>query len=381
MGLISRYGHSECVVRAWVEEQVEEDRKTARQIGAYLQGQENLVEAVLADEGCHLWSVAEWLCNESINIVARDRDRAGEYAEAALAVAEVAPGEERFRMRLGGVCWAHIGNVHRVRTGFKAADIAVRKSTELLDAGVGGDPHCLLDIGRVLGMEASLRRDQGKFAEALTLLQQALPLATREIQAYLRLNYGFVLEQMGDYLGAMRVLEETAEQAPHDLMFYARFNIGVNLGHLGRHEEAEDLLPEIYQLAVESESEDNQRRTRWLHARVDAGLGRTDEALGRFKKVRSEFLDDGNTYDASRVGLELAKIYLERGETATVKQLAKEMAPVFVDAGVHRHAQEALRLFREAAEREAISVELVVRIITYLQRARNAPGLRFEATA
>jgi len=75
----------------------------------------------------------------------------GEYAAAALAVAERAPGDERFRRLLGGYCWAHIGNVRRVRpspNGFKPADAAFAKSAELWLAGAGGDPHASSIRGR-----------------------------------------------------------------------------------------------------------------------------------------------------------------------------------------------------------------------------------------
>jgi hypothetical protein len=81
------------------------------------------------------------------------------------------------------------------------------------------------------------------------------------------------------------------------------------------------------------------------------------------------------------VSLDLAKLYLDQGETTKVKRLAEEMAPVFVDVGVHKWAQEALRLFREAAEKEIASVELVERIGRYLHNARLAPGLRFDMAA
>jgi hypothetical protein len=57
------------------------------------------------------------------------------------------------------------------------------------------------------------------------------------------------------------------------------------------------------------------------------------------------------------------------------------MAPVFRDVGIHQHAQEALALFREAAEREAASVDLIARLVRYLLRARRSPGLRFDVAS
>jgi len=233
----------------------------------------------------------------------------------------------------------------------------------------------------LMGMEASLRREQGRFTEALRLLREALPIATKDIQPYLRLNCGIVLEQMGDAESALQVLQEAAEEAPQHLLFFARFRVGVTLCHLGRYEEAEALLPEVARLCTETGSKDYRIRIRWLSGRVAAGRGRAGEALGLFRSVQREFLELGFLYDAAIVLLDLAKIHLEQGETSTVRRLAEEMAPLFAGRGLHSFAQEALRLFEAAAVKEAASVELVARLLTYLERARRCHGLRFEGTA
>jgi tetratricopeptide (TPR) repeat protein/transcriptional regulator with XRE-family HTH domain len=377
---VSREGKQfeDYLVRGWVEEGAEKDRDTARQIGIYLRGQKNLVKVVREDLGCHFWALAEWLCGESLNLVAKDRDRAAECAEAARVVADLIPGDERFRSRLSGYCSGHIGNIQRARNDFEEAAVAFETCSRLLAAGEGGDPYDLLDVGRLMGMEASLRREQGRFTEALRLLREGLPIATKDIQPYLRLNMGIVLEQMGDAESAIQVLEEAGRQAPRHLLLSARYAVGVNLVHLGRHEEAEALLPEVARLCMETESKDYEMRVRWLSGRIAYGRGRTDEALGLFKSVQRAFIEQGNAYDAIVVALDLTKIYLGRGETMVVRRLAEEMAPVFVDKGVHHHAREALKLFETAALREAASVDFVVRVLNYLERARRSHGLRFE---
>ncbi len=99
---------TDSILRAAVEEQAAKDRETASQIGMDLRKRENLPEVVRGDAGCHLWSVAEWLCGESLHLVAKQRDRAAECAEAARVVADLVPGEERFRSRLSG-CIGSLG--------------------------------------------------------------------------------------------------------------------------------------------------------------------------------------------------------------------------------------------------------------------------------
>jgi hypothetical protein len=58
--------------------------------------------------------------------------------------------------------------------------------------------------------------------------------------------------------------------------------------------------------------------------------------------------------------------------------LAQGLAAVFKSEGVHREALAALRLFREAAERETATPELTRNVLRYLFRARYDQGLRFE---
>jgi tetratricopeptide (TPR) repeat protein len=381
MGHLQKDSFREFVIRNRVQELAAKDREVAAQIGIYLRGRENLVEIVRGDRGCHLWSVAVWLCDESLTAITEDSGRASKFSEAALAIAELVLGEERFRRRLAGFCWAHVGNIRRVASAFQAADAAFATCRDLWSAGSAGDPYGLLDAGRVLGMEASLRRAQGRLPEALRLLENALPVATTKERPYLNLNVGKVLEDLGDSNGAIRILENAAQEMPQHLLFTARFNLGVNLCHLSRFEEAEAVLAEVARLAVSQGNQSNRARLRWLSGRVAAGRGRMTEAIGYLRSAQSDFLRQGNAYDAALATLDLAKLYLEQGDAATVRRLADEMAPVFVDKGVHQYAQEALQLFQEAAARESASAAFVLQVAQYLLRARRAPGLRFELAA
>jgi hypothetical protein len=52
---------------------------------------------------------------------------------------------------------------------------------------------------------------------------------------------------------------------------------------------------------------------------------------------------------------------------------------VFQSEEVHKEALSALRLFREAVEREEATAELAYRILAFLFRARHDPGLRFKS--
>ncbi len=112
-----------------------------------------------------------------------------------------------------------------------------------------------------------------------------------------------------------------------------------------------------------------------------AGLGRTDQALAILLQVRADFIATDNFYVAALVTLELAEVHAGLGHTAEVKALARESEPVFENQQVHREAQRALALFRQAAEEERASGELLRQLIVYLPRARHDPQLSFAARA
>jgi hypothetical protein len=84
-------------------------------------------------------------------------------------------------------------------------------------------------------------------------------------------------------------------------------------------------------------------------------------------------------YDAALALLEGAALLLDSGGAAEVKVLTRELAVVFESKGVHREALAALRLFQETVEREKATAELARRVLGYLFRARNDPGLQFPS--
>jgi len=160
-------------------------------------------------------------------------------------------------------------------------------------------------------------------------------------------------------------------------LWMLRFHPAWDLTHLGQFAEAAALLPEIRVLTVQAGNKLDTLRLRWLEGRVSAGLGRAAEAVAAFSQTRAGFAEQDIAYDAALVALELAVVHLEQGHTREVKSLARQMAPIFKAQGVHREALAALKLFCDAAEKEAATVELTRRIVGYLYRAQHQPELRF----
>lgn len=336
---------------------------------------------VEAEPALQSWALCERLCAESAKAAADEASRALELAQLALRVAELVPGEEAWRSRMQGYAWAFVGNAQRVGGDLSQADQTFALAWQLWHLGASSDIG-LLDEARLLDLEASLRKHQGRFAEALTLLNQALTV-TKDEKAVGRilLKKAVTQEQMEDAEGAIATLQEASARVDvgHEarLMCVLRFNLIVNLTHLGKYTDAAALLPEVRALAEGLGNGLDLVRVLWLDGRISYGLGQRDAAIVALQQVQGEFASREIAYDAALVSLELAVLYLEDGQTSEVRTLSRQMLWIFRAQGVHREALAALRLFCEAAEREQATVDLARRVADYLEKARNNPHLRF----
>lgn len=374
-------------LRGFNELQVAEERARAPRLWAQLKPLPARQRRIALEGAMDFrsWALCELVCKESTDAARDSADRAVELAGLALRIAELAPGDEAWRSRLQGYAWAHVGNARRVRSDLPGADEAFRRAKKLWKAGEAGDPGCLLDEARMLGLEASLRRAQRRLPEALKLLDRALETDRGDLKKQLLLNKANTLEDFGDFEGAITALRCAAPlvraEGEPQLLFALDANLAVNLCFLGQHAKAELLLPELRELATKLNNALDVVRLRWLEGRTAAGLGRRDEALIALSHVRDEFAAREIGYDAALVSLELAVLYLEQRQVAAVRNLARQMLWIFRAQGVHREALAALRLFCKAAEQDTVTLDLARKLVVYFHRAQNDPGLRFEDIA
>ena len=328
-------------------------------------------------EEYQIWSLCERVCLASAREASRKVERAAAWARLAQEIAARVQGPEIWRSRIQGYAAAHAANVLRVSGELKAADAAFEEAKRLWSSG--SDPERVLDPGKLLDLEASLRRDQRRLDEALALLDEAVAVGRCPERALIK--KGFTLEVMGQYeravdtlLQALPLIDSLSDPRLENLL---NFNLAVNFCHVGRFKDAAELVPLMRGLAAELGDEIDLIRMDWLDGRIAAGLGRSFEARRLLSEARREFGQRGMEADAALALLEEAALLLDAGRTAEVKVLARELTRVLESKGVHREALAALRLFYEAAEREEATADLARRILRYLFRARYDQGLRF----
>lgn len=363
------------------ESRLEEDRRRAGEVWDVLRQLAPKERKAVVDVGGEYlgWAVCERLCEESAKAAADKAERAMELAELALRLAERIPGPESTPLQ--GYAWAFVGNARRVQGNLPDADEAFGRSHEIWQKG--NAVLTPLDRSRLLDLEASLRKYQGRFDEALLLLDQALATTDSVLsKARILVLKATTLELQGVHQKAVEALEEAIpllkENDSLRLHLGVRFNLAVNLLHLGRVDEAAALVPKVRKLALELGNELDLVRILWLEGRIAKGRGQSKETVEILSQVRGELSAREIAYDAALVSLELAVLYLEEGRTDEVKTLARQMVWIFSAQRVPREALAALRLFCTAAEQETATASLAKQVLGYLERARHTPELSFK---
>jgi tetratricopeptide (TPR) repeat protein len=339
------------------------------------------------------WGLCELLCRRSEAVAAQDAAQAVEIAELAVMVADALleddAAEERWLYQLRALAWAYLGNANRAGGDLPLAESAFGMSDQWWEAGEEGMGDVLGYRPTLLDLKASLRITQGRYQEALSLLQDAFDLylgVHREphLAGRVLIKESYTRIEMGEPEMAIPLLHKAEalidpEREPR-LLLCARHNLLDNLSKSGLFAEAQEMLPEVQVLSRRSGNRLDHVRLCWVEGRIAAGLGDSERARQAFTEARQEFLAQDIAYDAALVSLEFAVHLLQEDRTAEVRELAREMIPIFQSQEIHREALAALAVFQGAAALESATVELAREIADFLDKARHDPGLRFETT-
>lgn len=345
-------------------------------------------EALRSDSRFHTLALCDHLLGQGFEQMFHDPARAIELAQTAVRLADLLEPDTYGRTVVQDVrarAWGHLGNARRVASDLAGADQALTIAESFLVEG-SGDP---LEEARLLDFKASLLSDRGWFEDAADLLEMVIDIYEEIRDSH---RQGRAMISKGLFLGYAGRPEEAVELIPRGLAridreqeprlaLMARHNLAWFLNDCGRPDDAAELLDSFRDRYQEFPDSWTQLRKLWLESRIALSLGRMDEAEAGFREARERSLADGLCYDTSMLTLDLAALYLREGRTEEVKNLAREMLPIFVSQDVHRQALAALAIFQQAAEMERATPRLVREVANYLTRARRNPGLRFRGAA
>ena len=356
------------------------DRKEAERLWLRLARRTPLQRKALVeeDEEFRTWALVERVAAESIAVAASSPAEAFDLAQLARRMAQTCQVGKPLQWRLEGYSGIHVANALKALNDLPNADAELTASRNLWVAGAAGDPG-LLSEALFLGLEATLRKAQRRFPEALLRIDEALSADHGHYRGRLLLAKSQILLAVGDVEQSTKVLQEAAPLVtePRDFLG-VKYQLLANLCRLGRAAEAEPGLDAVEILAAQGGSRLDLVTVLWLRGAVHAGMGRLAEARAAFEEVRWAFEAEKFALNCALVSLELSLVLLEQGHTREVRDIAEEMVWIFNAQGVHREALAALRIFCEAARREAATVELIRRVVHYLNRAQHDPELRFE---
>ncbi|HEY0782709.1 MAG TPA: hypothetical protein VGE98_09660 [Thermoanaerobaculia bacterium] len=334
----------------------------------------------------HTWGLLTALLERSRAEAFLEPRRGEHWAELAIEQAEhldLALYQPALIADMKGRALSYLGNARRMRSDLSGAEEAFSRAAVQLRRG-SRQP---MERALLHELKASLRTDQRRFEEAMHLLRRAIDIFDElgeqhragrcMVQMSTVLDYAGLPERSIPLLFAALPLID-AEREPR-LLLCARHNLIEYLTESGRLLEAEVLLAESWSLYARFPEPWARDRRRWVQGKVAHGLGRFAEAESELLAARDGFVASGVAYDAALVSLHLASLYAQQGRTGDLRQLVREMLPIFVSRQIHQEALAALAFFRQAVEMEAATLHLVSSVAGYLRRAQHDSGLRFEA--
>jgi tetratricopeptide (TPR) repeat protein len=332
------------------------------------------------------WAMVGLLAEESTRLAATDWKAALETAELAVLVAErleilrpdapipdhvdEIPLDETAYLEALGLAYAARGNAYRVDERY----VQAQEQFALLD-GLAISMPVLGYLPRSLSLRASLYCELHHFEEALQNLDLAQELvregspAEEGFLARLHVKHAITRQYQGDLSGASEDICEALELHPPG-KYQDRLALTILLAHVDvlsripKIDQAQQHLPDLEHLCSLAGSRADSIRVGWLKARLAFATGDPQLALEYFTQSADAWLELGHGYKWSLVRLEQALVYLERGDSQQVRQMASQAVPTLVSLGVSVDVMAAFKLLTQAQE---IDVQLVRELLQRLE--------------
>jgi tetratricopeptide (TPR) repeat protein len=354
-----------------------QERETAAgEIAALLKG--GAIPTCLPAEpgGRRGWEWCEQFLAESRGQVHEDPQSAVLLATFAVTLAESKLEPGRFPpgqvADLRARARAELCNARRVSDDLQNAEGEMTRALSHVEQGTG-DP---LVLARIMGLCASLYRDQRRFAEAGRLLDAVQGIYRDHGEPHLAgralVGKGLLRGVENDPWGAIRLIEEGIAlldpRRDPALLFTAVHSLTWFLVEAGEEDAAQRLIGTSAGLYTHFAGAVDLVKLRWMEGRIASSLGNLEGARAAFAEARQGFARHAKPGDVALVSLDLAAVYLRLGQPSEVGRLAEEMLVTFRALGIRREAIAALLLLKEAAQTERATLALCAEIATQLRR-------------
>jgi tetratricopeptide (TPR) repeat protein len=330
----------------------------ARQLLAELDTHAPKSQEMLVRNLPRFWSSE--LCNAMINRSHEARFTSTavmrQQAQLAVLVSESLSAEPQAQGEVADCrarAWAALGNALRVSGDLNGAEGALLTAQSHLRGGIGRRPLS----AHILSQLASLRMDQRRFEDSLSLIHQAVQVwrdlgNNRELvralikQAIMTGEAGKPRSAVRILLEASRFVDSNAEPKLALILMHSMIRFYVDGGQseiaLRLHLEARPLY--------EQESDPLIRiKALWLEGQIMSAERHLEPALKQLSEAHEAFLALGNRYEAAIVSLDLAAVFAKLDRFAEMRALARETLREMEARGVRREAIAALILLQQTA--------------------------------
>jgi tetratricopeptide (TPR) repeat protein len=270
--------------------------------------------------------------------------------------------------------WMAFGNALRVSGDLPAAGAAFAEAESHLVKGTGAPPL----RARFAGQLASLRFDQRRFEESLSLLGQAVEIwrqlhNSREVTLAL-IQQAMATGEGGRPKAAVHLLLEAGRlvdsAADPKLALIILHNVIRFHTYGGRSELALRLFVEARPLYRQERDPLIRVKELWVEGQIMSAQGHLEPAVRLLSAARAGLLAQGNRYEAGMVALDLAAVFAKLGRLDDMRALARETLQEMEAQGVRREGIAALILLIQAGTTEA-ALQLIRRVASVIRTSQR----------
>ena len=278
--------------------------------------------------------------------------------------------------------WGELGNALRAADDLWEAQTVFEHAFDVLERGTGATAL----VARLHDLHASLLGTQRNFQLAFFALDIVCDLYREAGDTH---SVGRVLIKKALYLRysgqpeeALRVhaqgLASIDEARDPELSFTAFKNHLSYLVDCGRFREAKRLLFRNRH-RVQAAGRIPRLKLQWVEGCIRYGLGELASAEATFLEVKQGFEEAGLGFAAALASLDAALVQMRLNRPAEAEAQVTGAAALFAALGIHREALSAVRLLKEAFERQTATTLLVERTVAFLRESEINPDASYVA--